>query len=110
MKPPKHLQADGKTFWSGMVDEYGITDAAGLALVTTAAECLDRQRQAQKLIKKHGPCVETGNGGLKSNPACKLEVDSRNGFLAAMRALNLDMEPLRDGPGRPAGTFGRNKA
>ncbi len=103
MNTPKHLRQDGQTFWLLLTEEYGITDAAGLALVTTAAECLDRQRQAQELIQVHGPCVETAAGGLKSNPACKLEVDSRNGFLAAMRALNLDLEPLRDGPGRPSG-------
>ena len=101
MDAPNHLQSDGRAFWLAMVDEYAITDAAGIALITAASECLDRQRQAQALIDKHGPCVETAAGGLKTNPACKVEMDSRNGFLAAVRALNLDLEPLRDRPGRP---------
>lgn len=98
---PKHLKRDGKRFWRDIVDEYHIEDAAGVALVTTAAECLDRMRSAQKLIDTHGECVETGAGGLKTNPACKVEQDARNGMLAALKMLNLDLEPLRDGPGRP---------
>jgi hypothetical protein len=36
------------------------------------------------------------------NPACKLEKEARDGFLAAVRMLNLDIEPPRPGPGRPA--------
>jgi P27 family predicted phage terminase small subunit len=102
-KAPTHLGKDGKALWSALTDEYGIADSGGLALVTTAAECLDRMRAAQALIKKHGECFEDRYGGLKANPACKIELDSRNGMLAALKMLNLDVEPLRDRPGRPAG-------
>jgi hypothetical protein len=48
--------------------------------------------------------VEDRYGQVKVNPACVLEKDARNGFLAALRALHLDIEPLRDRPGRPMGT------
>lgn len=109
MKPPEHLGEHGKTLFAALVNEYEISDSAGLAYVTTACECLDRMRSAQKLITKHGVSIETGSGSLKTNPACKVELDSRNGFLSAMKALNLDIEPPRDKPGRPTGTFGRNQ-
>lgn len=102
-QPPAHLGKHGKDLWRGIVSEYEIDDPAGLTLVTTACECLDRMKQAQALVKKHGPIFEDRYGGLKSNPANKIELDSRNGMLAALRALNLDLEPLRDGPGRPGG-------
>lgn len=108
-RPPAHLGKHGKQLWSQLVDEYEIGDSAGLAYVTTACECLDRMREAQKLIKEHGVSIKTGGDSLKTNPACKVELDSRNGFLAAMKALNIDIELSRDKAGRPVGTFGRNQ-
>lgn len=101
MKAPQHLNSDGRRLFESLTQEYSISDSGGVALVTVAAECLDRMRQAQAAIAEHGPVVKTGTDSVKSNPATKLEVDSRNGFLAALRQLNLDLEPLRDNPGRP---------
>jgi phage terminase small subunit len=105
MKPPPHLGKDGKQIWTELVSEFGITDAGGLALVVIIGECRDRLSEAQALIKRHGAVIATTTGVLRSNPALKVEVDARNGMLAALRMLNLDIEPLRDRPGRPAGTF-----
>jgi phage terminase small subunit len=105
-RPPAHLLKPGAALWREIVAEYGIADPAGLALLTTAAECLDRMRAAQKAIKVHGEIVVDRYGAAKLNPACNLEKDARNGMLAAFRALNLDIEPLRDGPGRPPLAFG----
>lgn len=103
LKPPKHLKAAGAAFWGDVQAEYAIADGAGLALLTAAAEALDRMRAAQAAIAEHGELVPDRYGQLKTNPACTLERDSRNGFLAAVRQLNLDLEPLRDAPGRPPG-------
>jgi len=105
MKPPPHLGKDGKQIWEQLVGEFGIADAGGLLLVATIGECRDRLTEAQALIKKRGAVIEGPTGHLRPNPALKVEVDARNGMLAALRMLNLDIEPLRDGPGRPAGTF-----
>jgi P27 family predicted phage terminase small subunit len=96
LKPPRHLKAAGKALWNDIVRQYRIADGAGLTLVTTAAEALDRIRQAQAAIRKHGALVADRYGGLKQNPACFLERDVRAGMLSAQRALNLDLEPLRD--------------
>ena len=100
-KPPKHLRAAGKKLWSDIAAEYGIDDAAGLHLLTTACEALDRMRAAQAAIKKHGECVEDRYGCLKLNPACGLEKELRAGMILALKAMNLDIEPLRDHAGRP---------
>jgi hypothetical protein len=97
----KHLRDAGKVFFQAVADEYSITDSAGLALLTRAAECVDRMDAAQVAIAEHGELVIDRYGSPKLNPACALEKDARSGFLAAIRALNLDLEPLRDGPGRP---------
>ncbi len=104
MEPPKHLKKDGKALFKLIYTEYSIDDAAGQALLVVACECLDRMRQAQAEIKTHGVQVLDRYGSLKQNPACSLEKDSRNGFLSAMRALNLDIEPLKS-VGRPPGSF-----
>lgn len=100
-RPPSHLKREGAKFWREIVAEFRIDDAAGLALVATAAECLDRVRAAQAAITEHGPLVVDRYGCQKLNPACQLEKDSRAGFIAALKALNLDIEPLRDKAGRP---------
>lgn len=102
-KPPPHLQSAGRKLWTDIVGQFDITDAAGLALVRVAAECADRQEAAQAAIRLHGELVPDRYGSLKLNPACNLEVASRAGMLSALKALHLDLEPLRDGLGRPPG-------
>jgi P27 family predicted phage terminase small subunit len=97
-KLPKHLSDDGREFWSSVISEFSINDAAGLALLLTACEALDRMAAARRVIEADGEIVEDRYGQKKVHPACQLERDSRNGFLAAMRALSLDM-----GPARPVG-------
>jgi phage terminase small subunit len=96
LRPPRHLKSAGRALWAGIVMQYRVRDAAGLVLVTTAAEALDRIREAQAAIRKHGALVADRYGALKQNPACFLERDARAGMLSALRALNLDLEPLRD--------------
>lgn len=103
IKPPPHLKSAGACLWRELKSEYGIVDAAGLTLIGIAAECLDRMKAAQASIKSDGELVTDRYGALKLNPACALEKDARTGMLAAFKALNIDLEPLRDGPGRPAG-------
>lgn len=98
---PGHLRDAGRVFFESVSTEYVIADAAGLSLLLRAAECVDRMTAAQTAIAQHGELVPDRYGGVKLNPACALEKDARSGFLAALRALNLDLEPLRDGPGRP---------
>jgi phage terminase small subunit len=95
-KPPGHLKAAGRRLWTDIVTQYRIADGAGLALVTTLAECQDRIREAQRAIRQHGALVPDRYGVPKQNPACLLERDARAGMLSALRALNLDLEPLRD--------------
>ena len=101
LSTPKHLKDSGASFFASVADEYAIEDAAGLALLARAAECVDRMNAAQVAIAEHGELVPDRYGGVKLNPACNLEKDARSGFLSALRALNLDLEPLRDARGRP---------
>jgi len=82
---------------------YGIDDPGGQLLLNVAATSLARLIEAQRAIAKDGAFQTDRNGVVKAHPACALERDSRAGLLAALRQLHLDIEPLRDGPGRPPG-------
>jgi len=106
LKPPKHLKVPGRALYTAIAAEYGIDDAAGLALLTIAGECQDRLRQAQAELEENGPVLTDRYGGLKPHPAIAIEKDSRNGLLATLKQLNLDIEPIRDRRGRPASGFG----
>lgn len=104
-KLPKHLSDEGAEFWSSVISEFSIQDAAGLALLLTACEALDRMSAARRVIEAEGEIVKDRYGQSKVHPACQLERDSRNGFLAAMRALSLDIGPTLP-VGRPPQPIG----
>jgi P27 family predicted phage terminase small subunit len=97
---PDHLNDAGRELWDRVQAEFAINDGAGLALLAAACEALDRQREAQAAIAEHGVMTRDRYGTLKSNPAIAVERDSRNGMLAALRQLNLDLAPTA-APGRP---------
>ena len=103
---PSHLKDDGRQFFQRMVLEYEVTDCGGLSLLERAAECVDRLVAARAAIAEHGEVIIAAGGKPVLNPACKLEKEARDGFLAAMRMLNLDTEPPRPRPGRPAKMLG----
>lgn len=98
---PTHLKTDGMTLYEAVQADYGIDDGAGLTLLATAAESLDRLREAQAQIDEHGQLILDRFGQLKANPACGIERDARRDLMAALKALNLDLEPLRDRRGNP---------
>jgi hypothetical protein len=80
---PPHLGKAGAEFFLEMLDMYDIGKPAAIALLTRAAECVDRLVEAQTCIKEHGAVMQGEK--LVANPACKLEKEARDGFLAAMR-------------------------
>lgn len=104
MKAPDTLTPEAADWWHKLTADYGIDDQAGLLLLQTAMESFDRMRQCQAAITKDGPTVADRFGQLKAHPLATVERDSRNQMMAALKALNLDLEPLKDAPGRPPET------
>jgi P27 family predicted phage terminase small subunit len=102
-KPPKRLSTEGKAWWRKLVAEYGIEDQAGLLLLQTALEAFDRMRDAQRVVAAEGMTTTDRFGQIKAHGLLTVERDNRAQMLSALRQLNLDIEPLRDGPGRPPG-------
>ena len=99
------LSTEAKKLKKDILEEYNIDDSAGLRILDTACEAFDRMREAQRAIKRDGMSVQDRWGQLKAHPLCSVERDARAQFLAALKALNLDLEPLKTGPGRPPGRY-----
>lgn len=102
---PKHLSAEAASWWDRIIDEYGIADEAGLLLLATALEAFDRLRGCQEIISREGATVLDRFEQTKAHPMLAAERDARSQLMQGLKALNLDLEPLRDGPGRPSGGY-----
>ncbi len=103
-KVPAHLSDESKKFWTQIVDDYGISDAAGLKILRVACEAFDRAQLARVEIDKTGLLVLDKFMQAKSNPLLPVERDSRAAFLAGLKALNLDVAPDCHRIGRPPGS------
>lgn len=102
-KPPKGLSREACRWWRRLTAEYEIGDDAGRLILMTAMEAFDRMRQAQAVLATDGLSIKDRFDQIKAHPLCVVERDCRAQMMAALKALNFDIEPLRDGPGRPPG-------
>jgi nucleotide-binding universal stress UspA family protein len=99
---PEHLGAAGRELWASIQASYAIADPGGLALLQQAAEAADRIASVRRQIDEQGELLVI-KGIPRVNPLCAVERDQRAALVRCLRNLNLDIEPLRDGPGRPEG-------
>ena len=102
-QPPAHPSAEVRRWWTEITEGWTL-DPAALAILVTAAEAYDMELAALRDIRKRGVIV-----GKWANPFIKIAREAAGMKLRALRALNLDLEPLHKSPGRPAGTFGKGK-
>jgi len=92
-------------FSNGLLSEmrksfHIISDPAGLSILRAVLESFDRAATAKRLLDVEGAVVRDRWGQSKVHPAVGVERDSRAAWLSALKQLYLDIEPLRDGPGR----------
>ena len=99
---PEHLGAAGRELWSSIQESYAISDPGGMALLQQAAEAADRIASVRRQIDEQGELLVIKNIP-RVNPLCAVERDQRAALVRCLRNLNLDIEPLRDRPGRPEG-------
>ena len=100
---PKHLSKEARNIFKDLCAEYGIDDVAGLRILRVALEAFDRAQAARATIDSEGMTVTDKFNQTKPHPLLPVERDSRAAFLAGLKALNLDLEPLKNRPGRPEG-------
>jgi len=83
--------------------EYSICDSGGLAILDAGLQAFDRAAAAKIRIDVEGMTIVDRFGALKPHPLLATERDARAQWLQAIKQLNLDIEPLNQGPGRPPG-------
>jgi phage terminase small subunit len=104
ISPPAHLTKEARRLWKALLAEWPtVGDVAGLAILKTGLEAFDRATGARLAIDKDGLTIVDRFGIAKPHPLLPAERDARGQWLAALKQLNLDVEPLRDKPGRPGG-------
>jgi hypothetical protein len=102
-QPPGHLGEAGLELWNSIQRSYQIDDPGGLALLQVAAESADRVASCRRQLDEQGEVIMV-RGLPRAHPAAAIERDARAAQIRAIKALNLDIEPLRDRPGRPSGS------
>ena len=102
-RPPKGLGPEGKALWKQLQGDYAIQDSGGLQLLRTACECRDLEAEAMQQARVEGLSSTDRYGQRRPHPLLSVARDARGQMLTALRALHLDVEPLRDRPGRPGG-------
>lgn len=102
-KPPARLSTEAKGWWKRIVGAWDLDDAA-LLLLESALTAFDRWRAAEAMLAKEGTVVRDRFDQPKPHPATVIERDAKQTLLKNLKALNLDLEPLHDKPGRPPGT------
>lgn len=89
--PPTHLEPPERVLWGEVHQAFMLDDAASLALFRSALEAHQRARRCREAIDRDGEAVRDRWQQLKPHPLLSAERDARAAFLAAMRALNLDL-------------------
>lgn len=88
---PRHLEAVERAMWRAITAEFLFADPASLALLRSALEAHQRARECRLAIDKDGLTTQDRFGQVRAHPLLAAERDARAAFLAAMRALNLDL-------------------
>lgn len=96
-RPPKGLSQAVREWWEEIVRRWEL-DQAALAILNTAAEAAETEARAIADLRRRGQIV-----GGKVNPSVGIASTAALVKLKAIRALNLDLEPLQNRPGRPSG-------
>src|SRR5262245_3292690 len=99
---PSGLDEAGQSLWQLVQGQYQVDDAGGIALLMEACRRADRAARLKKLIDHDGELLKTPDGGVRSNPLIRDEIQTRALITRIITKLGLDVQPLQHGAGRPA--------
>jgi phage terminase small subunit len=103
IKFKKNIRLESRKEALRLQEEYDIQDEGGILLLQIFADCDSTMRSAQEIVDSEGLHFEDRFGQKKAHPLLTVIRDARAQKMAALKNLCLDVEPLRDKPGRPAG-------
>jgi hypothetical protein len=104
-KPPCDLGEVGLSLWRDIVTAYEFDDRGSYETLAQACAAADRAAACAVQIEKDGVLIRT-KGGMRDHPLIKHEIAARSFVVRTLARLGLDLEPVRAGPGRPAGARG----
>jgi hypothetical protein len=96
---PPDLGPEAQAFWRSCMREYRIVDPAGISLLQGCCLAIHRAQRCRILIDRDGEIVQTKHGP-KDHPLLKIEALNLSLAARLIRALGLDVEPIRS-VGRP---------
>jgi hypothetical protein len=98
-----HLGAAGRQLRDAIMEAYVVDDPASEALLLAVCRERDRAEEADELVREHGISYRDSAGRLHVNPFVRAGREARLAMTRAIRAMGLDLEPVRDRTGRPYG-------
>ena len=108
-KPPAHLAAPTRAWWTEIMDTYEL-ESQHVLLLTAACEALDLAAQARRAIEKFGLTFNDAHGCPRARPECAVFRNSQLAFARMTRELGLDCEPpSTPRPPTLAGNAGRRR-
>lgn len=89
---PEHLTGDAAAFWRRVQADYAIDDAAGLRLLTLAAEALMAAEAARVAIAEHGQTYIDRFGAPRPRPEVSIQRNAMVTFARLTREMGLQLE------------------
>jgi hypothetical protein len=91
----------GTNLWSRIVEQYDLSDAGGVELLTLACQCLERAEALRAQIDTDGE-IQYVKNVPKAHPAIRDEINCRKFIAASLSRLGLAVEvPAQRPVGRP---------
>ena len=87
--PPSHLQESGGHLWNTTLQDWSLTDADMVVLVT-ACECADRLALIRAALDADGVMITDPSGRVRSHPLLAAESQVHGILLRAWNQLSLD--------------------
>ena len=88
--PPAHLGKPEQQIWRDVFSDFSLTARISGAVLATALEAHQRAREARETIASEGMIVGRAGQG-KVHPLLAVERDARHAWLAAIKALGLEL-------------------
>jgi len=98
-KSPSGLRPEAKRYWKIVNDGWELDDDA-LEILRNACFALSREYEAKAIVDEAGLIYKCGDS-LRQNPAFRIEKESREQFLRAVKQLDLEPAKEKRPPGRP---------
>jgi phage terminase small subunit len=100
--PPSHLSEATRAWWVKVARESTMQDdTVGLSGLTIAAEAWDGKEAARLSVEENGVDVKNRYGQMVPNPMLRVQAMFMSQYLAAIKSLHFDVEPIRPLPGAP---------